>query len=430
MNKYDVVTIGAGVIGCSIALALSKRGLRTLNVDSLPAAGYGSTSHSSAIIRPIYSHLTSCAIAHESRFLWQDWQNFLGVVDDRGFAQYTECGGIVLIREGEEHLYEDNLSSMSAVGVEYELLNASEIEKLYPGITLTSFGPPKTLADEKFGQTSGGKITSAILVPAAGYVSDPQLASHNLQMAAKNHGADFMFNAPVSTVITDKNVAGGVVLKNGDVISSGITINASGPHSSIINQMAGIADSLKITTRAVRHEVVYLPADARHFQMGGRFLVDTDAGFYQRPDGADLLIGTTDPECDGMNVVNPDHYNASFTEQWTLQAYRAAQRFPELGISNTARGTVGLYDVSDDWIPIYDKSDLGGFYLAIGTSGNQFKNAPLAGEIMAEIIVRDRNGGNHDTEPASLHLPHLQRTVGLDFYSRNRTIQATTSVMA
>ncbi len=54
---------------------------------------------------------------------------------------------------------------------------------------------------------------------------------------------------------------------------------------------------------------------------------------------------------------------------------------PELRIPNQIQGVVGLYDVTGDWISIYDKSDLGGFYLAIGTAGNQYKNAPVVGEI-------------------------------------------------
>jgi len=426
-NKFDAIIIGAGVVGCSIALALSKRGLRTLNVDSLPAAGYGSTSHSSAIVRPIYSHTTSCAIAHECRFLWQSWPEVLGAEDERGFAKYTECGGLILVKEGDEHLYEASLKAMSEVGVEYDILSAEDIQDLYPGISLDSYGPPRAMNNEDFGLPTAGSITSGILVPASGYVSDPQLASHNLQVAAESLGATFAFNAPVNEIFQASGRVSGLNVEN-ETYSADIIISAAGPHSTIINNLAGI--QLKITTRPVRHEVVYLPATARHFKKGSRFLVDMDSGVYQRPDGPDMLIGSTDPECDPMDIVDPDDHNTSFTEQWTLQAHRAAQRFPEMGISNTARGTVGLYDVSDDWIPIYDKSDLPGYYLAIGTSGNQFKNAPLVGEIMSEIIMKDLDGNNHDTDPASLELKHLKRSVGLEFYSRNRVVQATNSVMA
>ena len=91
--ERDVIIIGAGVVGCSIALGLNRSGLKTLNVDVLPAAGYGSTSHSSAIVRPFYSHVTSAAVAHESRSRWLDWGGFLGSQDERGLARYTESGG-------------------------------------------------------------------------------------------------------------------------------------------------------------------------------------------------------------------------------------------------------------------------------------------------------------------------------------------------
>jgi sarcosine oxidase, subunit beta len=429
-NNFDVIIIGAGVVGCSIAFALSKRGLKTLNVDSLPASGYGSTSHSSAVVRPIYSHVTSCAIAHECRFIWNQWADFLEVEDDRGMASYNECGGMVLIRQGEEHLYEANLTAMSEVGVEYQLLNAKDLEELYPGISLKSYGPPRPIQDKEFGEPTGGAITSALLVPASGYVSDPQLASHNLQIAAENRGAAFLFNRKVASIPTPHDCVSGVLLETGETINSNFVINATGPHSGIVNEMAGVRDQLKITTKPLRHEVVYLPATARHFENGGRFLVDTDTGVYQRPDGQDMLIGSADPECDPHVIVDPDNYDSSFTEQWTLQAHRAAQRFPEMGISNTARGTVGIYDVSDDWIPIYDKCDLPGFYLAIGTSGNQFKNAPLIGELMAEIMTKELEGRNHDEEPATLRLKHIDRGICLDFYSRNREVQSTYGVMA
>ena len=431
-GKQDqkIVILGAGIVGCSIAFALAKIGMATINVDTLPAAGYGSTSHSSAVIRPVYSHITSCAIAHESRFLWQQWPAFLDVDDERGFAKYTECGGLLLVKAGQEDLYQANLDAMSAVGVDFEVIDADAIKRLYPGISLDSYGPPRTMHDDNFGLATEGKIGPAILVPAAGYVSDPQLASHNLQMAAEALGAEFRFNQKTVSILRDQNAVQGIKLANGERIMADIVVNATGPHSSVVNAMAGISCELKIKTEAQRHEVVYLPATARHFSKTQKFIVDLDSGVYMRPDGQDMLIGSADPECDGVDHADPDDYNTSFTEQWTKQSYRAAQRFPEMGISNTARGTVGLYDVSDDWIPIYDKCNLRGFYLAIGTSGNQFKNAPLIGEMMAEIIQRQIQGVDHDAQPASLYLENIKRSVSLDFYSRNRELQKTNSVLA
>jgi sarcosine oxidase subunit beta len=416
----EVVIVGAGVVGCSIALALSKRGYRTLNIDKLPAAGYGSTSHSSAIVRPIYSHSTSAALAHESRSYWLNWEAFIGPGAPNGYARYEECGGIVLIREGEEAQYAANLNALDDIDVDYKILTEAELSALYPGICLDSFGPPKRLSEESFGLPNSGKITSALMVDAAGYVSDPQLATQNLQYAAMQLGATFRCGQEI-VAIRDHQVT----LKSGETIESNIIINAAGPHSGRINQLAGV--NLPITTKPLRHEVAYVDAENKHFKNGARFLVDLDCGVYQRPDGKDMVIGSADPDCDPEDVVDPDDFNESFTEQWMTQTLRAAQRFPDLAVPNSARGTVGIYDVSNDWIPIYDKTDRAGFYVAIGTSGNQFKNAPLIGEVMAAVIAQ---GVDHDNKPASLYLENLQREIDLSFFSRRRVIQNLSGVLA
>jgi len=425
----DVVIIGAGIVGCSIAFALSKRGLSTLNIDKLPAAGYGSTSHSSAIIRPIYSHVTSCAVAHEARCIWQEWRGFLGIENEEAHAVYTECGGLVLVREGEENAHDANLAAMKEVGIEYSYKSATELGELFPGISLESYGPPRPIKDPDFGQPSGGRISAGIYVPHAGYVNDPQLATRNLQSAAQANGAEFRFNSKIEKILRDDQGVSGVELNHGETVNASIVINAAGPHSGSVNDLAGIRQQLAIDTKPLRHEVVYLAAPPS-LTTGSMVIFDVDAGVYQRPDGVDVVIGSTDPACDPLDIVDPDHYNQGFTDQWTLQAHRSAQRFPDLGIANTARGTVGIYDLTPDWIPIYDKSNLPGFYMSIGTSGNQFKNAPLIGEVMAEIIELGMQGIDHDQAPALLHLTHLDRSVSLDFYSRNRELQSTGSVMA
>jgi sarcosine oxidase subunit beta len=90
-------------------------------------------------------------------------------------------------------------------------------------------------------------------------------------------------------------------------------------------------------------------------------------------------------------------------------------------------GVVDLYDVTDDWIPIYDRSDLPGFYLAIGTSGNQFKNAPIAGELMANIIEATQAGNDQDAAPIDFYLKYIDRSVSSGFYSRLREVNQNSS---
>jgi len=128
-------------------------------------------------------------------------------------------------------------------------------------------------------------------------------------------------------------------------------------------------------------------------------------------------------------VEDPDNFNRSVTDrQWEAQVYRCARRIPNLPIPGQKRGLADLYDVSDDWIPIYDKSDVDGFYMAIGTSGNQYKNGPQAGMMMAELIDNVENQNlDHDKHPLQFKLPTIGIPINAGFFSRNRTINPESS---
>ena len=428
-DKFDAIIIGAGVIGTSIALGLSRSGLKTLNVDTLPAAGYGSTSNSSAIIRPFYSAIENCALAHEARSRWLNWPEFLAAEDESGYARYSECGMLMLLAEGDQESFQSSFRSMGQLGIAIEHLSTSEIGKRFPIDEMDSFGPPKLPEDPDFGKPNQTPLAGGFYIPQAGYVNDPQLASHNLQRAAETHGAVFKFNTSVVTINRANGRVTGIETREGEVIDAGIVINAAGPHSAKINLLAGVADQMNITTRAERHEVAHVPVPEstkpdRLFCVIG----DGDTGVYMRPEtDCNLLIGSLDPECDGRHYVDADDYDMALTEQWTRQVWRAAQRLPGLSIPNTAQGVVGLYDTTPDWVSVYDKSSLPGFYMAIGTSGNQFKNAPVIGDLMSVLIMACENGHDHDNNPVKFHLQHLNHTIDLGFYSRNRTLHTETS---
>jgi sarcosine oxidase subunit beta len=194
--------------------------------------------------------------------------------------------------------------------------------------------------------------------------------------------------------------------------------------------MAGVLDDMTITTRPLRQEVVHVPApQGFDFEAQGLIVSDSDIALYCRPEhGNHILIGSEDPECDPHDWVGDDKdYNHDFTDQWTTQAMRYGQRVPSLGIPRETRGVVDLYDASTDWIPIYDKSSLPGFYMACGTSGNQYKNAPIAGKVMAELVVSCEEGRDHDANPVQFELPYLGREIDVGFYSRKRPINEESS---
>ena len=95
----DAIIIGAGVIGAATAFEMAKSGQRTLSVDRNPAAGYGPTSSSCAIIRVHYSTLEGTAFAYEGYFYWRDWAEYLEAASGDGLAEFREIGCLVMKTE-------------------------------------------------------------------------------------------------------------------------------------------------------------------------------------------------------------------------------------------------------------------------------------------------------------------------------------------
>ena len=427
-DSADVIIIGAGVIGAATAFELSKLGYNTISVDRNHDAGYGSTAASCAIIRVHYSTLEGSAFAYEGYFYWRDWADYLQVSDELGLAKFREVGCLVMATQANGAL-EKHKGFCRELGCPFEDWSAEQIHQRLPIYDLKSFAPARRMSAPDFGEPNGEYLNGAVFFPTAGYVTDPQLAAHNLRRAAEAKGAEFRFKATVSEILIDGGRAAGVRLSGGDLLHAPVVINVAGPASARINTMAGVTDDMTITTRALKQEVAHVPSpESFDFEKLGMVVSDSDIACYVRPEhGGNILIGSEDPECDPREWVDDEHYNRDFSEAWTHQAYRYAQRVPSLGIPSRMRGVVDLYDVTQDWIPIYDRSSLPGFYMACGSSGNQFKNAPIAGKMMAALVEHCENGHDHDARPLSFRLPYLQRDIDVGFYSRKRKINPDSS---
>jgi sarcosine oxidase, subunit beta len=433
VDHVDAIIIGAGVIGAALALELSRRGHRTLNLDKLPASGYGSTSNSCAIVRFSYSTVDGVAMAYEGARYWQHWSEYLDADDERGHAHYHQCGSVILMG-GDGHAAKV-LPLYDEVGVPYEVWDLDELARRQPSFRTGSFHPPTRPDSDEFWAEPTATLAGAVFTPESGYVSDPQLATHNLQVAAEALGATFRFGAEVAAIGRTGDGRGarvtGVTLGDGTTITAPVVVNVAGPHSFVINRMAGLEGTMAIGTRALRHEVHHVPApDGVDFEGNGHHVSDGDSGIYFRPEtGNHILIGSEDPECDPrVWIEDPDVYDREITgEQWEAQVLRLSRRMEGLGMPGRKRGVVDLYDVSDDWIPIYDRTDLDGFYVAIGTSGNQFKNAPIVGHCMAELIEAVEGGRDHDAEPLTVTGPYTGLELDLGFYRRNRAINPDSS---
>ena len=422
MKDFDAIVIGAGVIGCCVALELARDGRRVVVVDKGAQAGHGSTSASCAIVRTYYSTVESCALAYEGWFRWTDWSGYLD--HDESLAVYHDTGTLCLKTESNGYL-ERTCAMMDEIGCPYEHVAAEDVPKRFPGASLDTFHPPKPRNDAQFGEPNGGRVAGAVFFPRGGYVNDPALAAENAKVAAERAGATFLFRRAVTDILRDGRVRG-VRLDDGTEIAAPVVVNVAGPHSSRINAMADVTGDMAISTRAMRHEVAHVKAPDGFLPDPGIVYSDSDIANYMRSDvGGHLLIGSEDPACDGHTWVDdPDEFDRNHSDLWDTYVQRAAQRLPGLGVPQAARGVVDLYDVTEDWAPIYDASSLPGFYMACGTSGNQFKNAPVAGEMMVKLIAEVEDGRDHDADPIDFTFENVGRTISLATYSRRRQLNA------
>ena len=426
----DAIIIGAGVIGAATAFELCKRGYQTLNIDKLPGAGYGPTSSSCSIVRAHYSSWDGVAMAHEGFSYWRDWPNYLEIdADDREIAKYMQCG-TVLLKSSTGH-HEKVLEHYRNLGVDHEEWDTETLKERVPYYDVHAFWPPSRPEGPDFWRKPEEELEGAIYTSGSGYVNDPQLATRDLQLAAEAKGGRFQFNETIVEIRRSDERVLGVTLGSGEEIDAPVVVNVAGPHSFVINRMAGVEETMNIKTRALRHEVHIVPAPPGvDYEHDGFHTSDGDQGIYFRPEaGNNILVGSEDPPCDPQVwVEEPDEFDRKVSRpQYEAQVYRVARRMPGVQVPSEPRGLVDLYDVSDDWIPLYDRSDLGGFYMAVGTSGNQFKNAPVVGHLMAELIDACENGADHDASPVQVKVPYSGVVLDAGFYSRNREINPNSS---
>lgn len=429
-KKYDAIMVGAGILGACIAYELARKGYKTLNVDKLESAGVGSTGNSCAIVRAHYSTRDGVAMAYEGFKYWQDWENYLGKVkDEKGLARFMNTGSILLKSKG--HDWRKVVKHYQELEVAYEEWDTATLKEKVPVYDTHEHWPVRRPEDPEFWDEATSELEGVVFCPGGGYMSDPQLSVHNVQRATEAKGGVFLFNAEVVEVRRDKENVLGVTLKDGTKINAPIVVNAAGPHSFLVNRMANVEKGMNIKTKALRHEVHHVPSpEGYDYYNEGYHTSDGDIGCYYRPEvGNMFLVGSEDPDCDPKEwVEDPDQFHREVTEaQWKAQVYRLAKRVPDLPIPNQPRGVVDLYDCSDDWIPIYDKSDLKGFYMAIGTSGNQYKNAPVVGAMMAGLIEYCEKGTDHDKNPLRFRTHYTALTINTRAFSRLREINPDSS---
>ncbi len=213
-------------------------------------------------------------------------------------------------------------------------------------------------------------------------------------------------------------------LESGESLAAAAVVNAAGPASQQVNAMLGVGKDFTVGQRLIRHELhhVELPA----MQGPTAHIVDGDLGINFRPEGTGgFLVGSSGAPSTVKKHWFPRYlYRASHTRDLVPPCEPRQLPDPRAAHPCEATGVAGVYDVTDDWLPIYDRTDRPGIFVAVGTSGNQFKTAPMVGELMADLITAAFEGRDTDEDRFVTRLPYSGRQIDTSVFSRRRTPKA------
>ncbi len=358
-EQSDILIIGGGVMGASIAYHLARQGGGKVVLLERQGLGNGTTGRSGAIVRQHYSNDFTVRMAKESLAVFQQFADRVG-----GDCGFVTTGMIVMAGEDGADALRANVQMQQEEGVDTRIISTGEISEAASGY-------------------SSEGVALACYEPDTG-VADPMATTYCFAQQAREHGASIREGVTVNSILTSGECVTGAQTSQGD-IQSPIVIVAANVWSGALVQPLGI--TLPIT--ATRHPMLAL---RRPNDFGGRQSLhavglDLTRQIYLRPDfGGITLVGSAE---NVFTPSDPDHYPQSLSEE-EIAHYRAlgAGTIPALARA-VPRGTwAGIYDDTPDFHPILDRLPIyEGLYCAVGFSGHGFKLSPLVGQWMAQFVL-------------------------------------------
>src|SRR2546425_5905715 len=352
----DVIVVGGGCMGTSIAWHLARRGLGVVLLEKSHIAA-GATGHSGALVRQHYEARLGIRLARESLAFFRRFE------EETGFScDFRTTGFLSGTRERDLPAFEALIELLRSEGVRAERLTPSDAKTMEPQLEVSDYA-------------------ALVHDPDAGY-ADPIATAHGFAAAAVVEGAKVFDDHEVSSIETRSGKVTGVKIHGAGLLSAERVVLAAGNWTRDL--AATVAPRLPV--RYVRGEVAILrrPVD---FGAPPRIHFDFYGNTYSRPEGEkDTLTGymNTDPR----NTM-PRHEFVESLPAVTVRDLRTrlAKRFPRMNDAQPRGGWAGAYDVTPDSYPILDRVGPDGLFVAVGFSGHGFKLSPEVGRLLAEYAA-------------------------------------------
>ncbi len=367
MQSADVVIIGGGIVGSSIAYHLAAQGCRNiLVVERESAQGKGSTGKSMGGVRAQFSTPVSIQMSLYSIPFYAGFEDRLGYPCDYRPQGYLFCA------TNETHMayLRANCKQQVKMGLkDVRLMEGDEISGMFP-------------------QLRSDDILGGSFCTSDGFV-DPYSAMNGFMACAADHGATLWKNTVVTGLNRDAAGVASVQTTRGPVATRKV-VNCAGPWAADVAKFAG----LDLPVEPLRRMLV--PSEPfDEFPHTAPMIVDMSNGFHFRPEARGFLLAWNDPE--ETRGFNTD-FDAAFIEKILTRAASRVPCFANLPV-NPKRAWAGLYEMTPDHHPILGETPkLPGFFLANGFSGHGVMHAPATGKILSDLIL----AGKTDLIDASL----------------------------
>jgi sarcosine oxidase subunit beta len=364
----DVVIVGAGIMGVSTAYHLARRRAGRVVVLERDDVCSGSTALASGGIRHQYANRIGIELTRHSIETYERFADEFGV--DPRFRQH---GYLILVTtEAEQAQAGRSVALQRSLGVDVQLLSPEETRSRFPYLATDD-------------------LRGATYSPRDGY-ADPYLATTAIAARARELGVTIRTGCEVVGVTRTPDRVEGVVTPEGPV-SAPVVVIATGAWSGMVGRLAGV-DIPVAPLRRSKFITAPLPFD--RIPEATPFVIDPHLGISLRREGAGILLGIGRREEVGSFSTALD---------WGLAeplVERVVRRAPVLADAQLMRTWSGLYEMTPDQTGIVSAvPGVAGLHVIAGFSGHGFMHGPIAGQLMAELIV-DGRATTVDAAPLAL----------------------------
>ncbi|MGA2697907.1 MAG: FAD-binding oxidoreductase, partial [Terriglobales bacterium] len=354
-TSADIVIIGAGVMGASIAFHLAKRNAGKIVVIDKDHVGRGGSGRSSALIRMHYSYPAEVKLALISLRMFQNWSEEVGRSGD-----FRKTGFVRIVAPHEIELLKKNVVMQKDLGVRVDLIDGKQLQQLEPDWEVDD-------------------VELAAYEPDSGYGDGAGVANDFLERA-REMGVTYVPRTQAVAFKVEGNAVKGVATDKGE-ISAPIVVAATGPWSRPLFEYVGY----ELPIEAELHQVAILK-NAPGMKGGGCACIDSVTETYFRSDAHDkFLVG----DFWGERPVNPDNFPQRAADAGLEEMIeRTCRRIPKLENAEVMRGVTGVYDMTPDSRPLLGQiPGIMGLYVCAGFSGMGFKISPAIGLVMSELLL-------------------------------------------